>query len=191
MYILILNGSPRKNGTVTSLLKSVVDGISNKHVVEWIDVYDLKIAPCVACMKCRPDKECVLPDDDAHLLGHKIRKADALIVGTPTHWGNMSANLKLLFDRNVPAIMGEKKNGLPCPLHKGKPAIIVTACSTPWPFNYFMGQSSGAIRAVYEVMKLGGFRVLGKIVKADTRTRPVISNRVIKKAKNLGGNLDG
>jgi len=36
-------------------------------------------------MKCRPDGECSLPEDDAHRVGRKIKEADGLIVGTPTY----------------------------------------------------------------------------------------------------------
>jgi len=69
-------------------------------------------------MKCRPDSECILPEDDAHIIRQKIRAADGLVVGTPTHWGNMSAQRKLLFDRNVPVFMDEKANGFPIPRQK-------------------------------------------------------------------------
>ncbi|MEN6327294.1 MAG: flavodoxin family protein [Syntrophomonas sp.] len=186
MKILFLNGSPRKNGTVANLLKMVADGISPKHEVEWINVYELKMKPCVACMKCRPDQECILPQDDAHIVGRKIRDADGLIIGTPTHWGNMSAQLKLLFDRNVPVFMGENPNGMPIPRQKGKPAVIVTACSTPWPFNFIAAESRGAIRAVNEVLHYGGYRLLGRIVKPGTKTSPAISDKLLKKAKILG-----
>ena len=81
------------------------------------------------------------------LLDVRYKDADGLIVGTPTHWGNMSAQLKLLFDRNVPVFMGEKPNGFPIPRQKGKSAAIVTACTTPWPFNFIAAESRGAIRA--------------------------------------------
>lgn len=37
MRILVLNGSPHKNGTVATLLKGIVDGISKNYEVEWID----------------------------------------------------------------------------------------------------------------------------------------------------------
>ncbi len=57
MYILVLNGSPRKNGTVANLLKMVVEGISSQHQVEWINVSELKMEPCRACMKCRANQE--------------------------------------------------------------------------------------------------------------------------------------
>jgi multimeric flavodoxin WrbA len=48
MSLLVLNGSPRKKGTVASLPRTVTEGASDKHKVEWIDVYDLKMKPCVA-----------------------------------------------------------------------------------------------------------------------------------------------
>jgi multimeric flavodoxin WrbA len=130
--ILILNGSPKKSGKVATLLRAVEKGLKEKgHKVEWINVYDLKIAHCIACMKCRPDGRCILPEDGGHSAGDKIAACEGLVVGTPTHWGNMSAQLKMLFDRNVPLFMGEKPNGFPIARQKGKPALIVTACSTP------------------------------------------------------------
>ena len=76
-------------------------GRDGRHDVEQIDVYDLSIKPCISCMKCRPDKPCALPRDDAHDIAEKIAAADVLVVGTPTYWGNMSAPLKALFDRIV------------------------------------------------------------------------------------------
>ena len=143
MSLLLLNGSPRKAGTVASLLRAVAEGVGPRHEISWIDVYDLVMKPCRACMKCRPDGECCLPEDDAYLVGRRIKEADGLIVGTPTHWGNMPSQLKVLFDRIVPVFMGERPNGIPLPRQKGKSAIIVTACTTPWPFNFLFPESRG------------------------------------------------
>jgi len=189
MKVLVLNGSPRKNGTVATLLRAIAEGAKEKHEAEWIDLYDLEMNPCIACMKCRPDNVCILPKDDAHRIGEKIKEAGAFIVGTPTHWGNMSTQLKTLFDRNVPVFMGEKSNGMPIPRQKGKSAIIVTACSTPWPFNFIAGQSRGAIRAVKEVLHYGGCKILGTVIKPGSKSRTEISNKLIEKARNLGRRL--
>ena len=187
MNLLALNGSPRKNGTVALLLKAVADGASEKHKVEWIDVYDLKMKPCIACMKCRPDKTCALTSDNAHTVGQKIKSADGLIVGTPTHWGNMSTPLKILFDRNVPVFLGEQTSGIPYPRQKGKPAAIVTACSTPWPFNLLSSAGSrGAARSVWTILRYGGYNILGQVVKANTRRYPQIAQSFGDKAMNLG-----
>ncbi|MBA7537689.1 Iron-sulfur flavoprotein [subsurface metagenome] len=177
--ILVLNGSPRKKGTIATLLKAVSEGARENNEIEWIDVYNLKMRPCIACMKCRPDGECVLPKDDAPVIGKKIKEADGLIVGTPTHWGNMSTQLKMLFDRNVPIFMGEKPNGMPIPRQKGKPAVIVTACTTQWPFNVIFAESRGAVHAVREVLHYGGYKIVGKIVKPGTRKNPQIPQKLL------------
>jgi len=109
MKILVLNGSPRQGGTVASLLMAMAEPLTEGHEVEWVDVCNLSMRYCTACMACREKGACILPEDDAHAVGEKIREADALIIGTPVHWGNMSAPLKLLFDRNVPVFMGAKR----------------------------------------------------------------------------------
>ena len=187
MKLLLLNGSPRKNGTVATLARAVAEGAIEKGCeVEYINLYELNLKPCIACMKCRPDNRCILPVDDAHHVGEKIRNADGLIACTPTHWGNMSTQLKCLLDRNVPVFMGEKQNGLPLPRQKGKKAVIVTACSTPWPFNTLLPESRGAINAVKEVLGYGGYKIAGKLVKAGTKANPKVSDKELSKAKSIG-----
>jgi NAD(P)H-dependent FMN reductase len=187
MKILVLNGSPRKHGVVAALLKCAADGAAERgHEIEWIDVCDLSMRPCAGCMKCRSTGVCCLPEDDAHRVGVKIREAGGLIVGTPTYWSGMSAPLKLLFDRNVPVFIGEPTVGFPPPRQKGKPAAAVTACTTPWPWNFLLFQSRGALRAVRQVFSFGGYRYLGAVVKSGTKKHPEISERLRRRATTLG-----
>ncbi len=189
MKILVLNGSPRKNGTVALLLKAVTEPLSAQHEVEWVDVSGLNMKNCTACMVCREKEICVMPEDDAHVVGNKIQQADALVIGTPTHWGNMSAALKLLFDRNVPVFMGESPLGMPVPRQKGKRAVAVTACTTPWPFNFILPESRGALRAIREVLHYGGYKTVGTITKPGTRKSTVLSSSLKGKARRLGEKL--
>ena len=189
MKTLVLNGSPRRSGTVVSLLKAVMEPLSEKQHVEWIDVCKLDMKYCTACMKCREKGTCILPEDDAHIVGKKIRDTDALVIGSPTHWGNMCAPLKLLFDRNVPLFMGESPKGLPIPRQKGKRAVIVTACTTPWPFNFILPESRGTIRAIKEVLHYGGYKVVGTITKPGTKKSQQLSISLASKAKQLGEKL--
>jgi putative NADPH-quinone reductase len=189
MKILVLNGSPRQSGTVASLLKTVTEPLSAKHEVEWINVCKLNIKYCTACMVCRDKGTCILPQDDAHIVGKKIQDADALVIGTPTHWGNMCAPLKLLFDRNVPVFMGESPSGMPVPRQKGKRAVIVTACTTPWPFNFIFSESRGAIRAVREVLHYGGYKIMGTMIKPGTKKSKEITSFLTAKARRLAKRL--
>ena len=177
MTILVLNGSPRKNGSVAKLLEKEVERFSKKELsrtgqevsVIWENAHDLKFAHCSGCMACRSKGACVLPSDDAHRIVGEIKNCDALFVGTPVYWGNMSGELKLLFDRLVYAMMGESRLGIPIPLHRGKKAFVVTACTTPFPFNYFCSQSTGAFRAAKEILKSSGFKIVRKVHLAGTK----------------------
>lgn len=185
MKILILNGSPRKNGATARLLKAMREGLEMNHSVEWVDVYKLEMKPCMGCLRCRPAGRCVLPGDDAHGMKEAIESADVLVVGTPTYWGNMSGPLKILFDRNVPAFE-YIDTGFPRPRQKGKKAYIVTASASPWPFNQLMSQSRGAVRALKTVLNSGGYRVAGIINVPGVKKNIAVPERYIRKARRFG-----
>ena len=120
MKILFLNGSPRKNGYTLGVMKCIEKEIDSKHTVEWIHSYDLNMKPCLSCLECRPNKECILPKDDGHDVWNKIRSGDAIVIGSPTYFGNISGPLKILIERNLTAIEEIAASGLemPLPLHK-------------------------------------------------------------------------
>lgn len=189
MKVLVLNGSPRKKGTVTTLLRHIADGLGPDANVEWIDVCDLHMANCTGCMVCREKKTCVLPEDDAHVVGRKVAAADRLLIGTPVYWGNMCAPLKQLLDRNVPVFMDESPRGMPVPQQKGKKAALATACTSPWPFNVLLPESRGALRAIKEVLHYGGYKVVGSVVRPGTKSSTDIPPRLKKKAFRIGARL--
>ena len=114
---------------------------------------------------------CILQPDDAHTIAEEIKACDMLLVGTPVYWGNMNGKLKALFDRLVYVLMKESKRGIPLSLHKGKNAMIVTSCTTPFPFNYLCGQSTGTVHAVKEILKSSGFKIIKTKNISNTKKR--------------------
>lgn len=191
MKILFLNGSPRKNGHTVNVMKCIEKKINPKHSVEWIHAYDLNIQPCLSCLKCRPNKECILPKDDGHMVWHKILSADALIIGSPTYFGNISGQLKLLIDRNLTAFEEIAANGLemPTPLHKGKKAAMVTTCNAPYPISQLPTQSKGALQAIEIVLKAGGYNIIGSITLDGAPSKNEIPLEIQKQAEGIGMNL--
>lgn len=174
MKILILNGSPRRRGNLSRLLDAMKQEAEGRdYEVRYESVSDLHIRPCTGCMKCRASRHCVLPEDDAQRILSLISWADALIVGSPCYWGNMPGTLKVLFDRMVYGLMGESPKGMPRPLHKGKRALLVTTCTTPWPFNVWFRQSRGTVRALREILRWSGFRIVKSIERGGTRVKPL------------------
>lgn len=172
MKILVVNGSPRKDGNIFRMLSAMKEEAEAKGFeVTSVSVSGLHVVPCTGCMTCRSRRECVLPEDDAQRVLRFIRECDVLVVGAPCYWGNIPGQLKVLFDRIVYGMMGEGSSGIPEPLHKGKKAILVSTCSTPFPFNIWFGQSQGAVRALREILKWSGFKVVSAIQLGGTRKR--------------------
>jgi len=191
MKILFLNGSPRKNGYTIKVMKAIEKEISSGHTVEWVHAYDLNLKPCISCMQCRPNKECQLPKDDGHDVWHKILLADALVIGTPTYFGNMSAPLKMIVDRSVTAFEEIAKSGLEMPirLHTGQKAIMVTACNCPPPFSEELNQSKGTLNAMKAVLMAGGYDSIGSITLTGAVTHTELPVEIQVQAKTLAAIL--
>lgn len=98
--ILVLAGSPRKNGNTDRLADSFVKGAEVQNEVEVISIHDYRIQPCTGCDICftRAGNECV-QDDDMLLIYRKLRDADTLIIASPVYFYGISAQLKAVVDR--------------------------------------------------------------------------------------------
>lgn len=100
MKIVILNGSPRKNGATATVLRLLSDALSLHEDISilYIHLVDLKIAPCVGCCACYQTGACFM-GDDAEQLSQSIASADGIILGSPTYASNVSGILKTFIDR--------------------------------------------------------------------------------------------
>ena len=174
MNILILNASPRHKGNISSMLGAMEEeAVQRGASVNSLRVADLQVKACTGCMACRSRQACVLPEDDAQRIVEMIKTCDVLIIGAPCYWGNMPGQLKVLFDRMVYALMDESSRGIPQPLHKGKQAVLVSTCTTPFPFNILFNQSSGTIKALKGILKWSGFRVKAVVERGGTRQKTI------------------
>lgn len=105
MKILYISGSPRKNGNTDYLLqkvKGVTDG-------EFLKLTDYEIKPCESCWACRGQEGCVIDDDMTDKIIPKLMDADALVIGTPVYFNNVSSQLKTFIDRTW-SIKGKLRN---------------------------------------------------------------------------------
>lgn len=99
--VLIVNGSPRKNGNCHYLIESLIKGIKETGgIPETADLQELKISPCKACEACKSNKDrgCIQQDDMTDLYPI-IKYSEAIVFATPTYWFNISAQTKLFIDR--------------------------------------------------------------------------------------------
>lgn len=102
MFALAVNGSPRKGGNTESLLREVLGELKNKGwETELVKVGGTAIRGCIACHKCfeNKDNECSVKKDGFNDIYAKMLKADAMILGSPTYFAAVSADLKALLER--------------------------------------------------------------------------------------------
>jgi multimeric flavodoxin WrbA len=90
-----VSGSPRKRSNTDQLLKCILADTGGV----FIKVSDHAIEPCRSCWACRKTGSCVVQDDMTMVHIPKILEADAIVVGTPASFSNVSAQLKASIDR--------------------------------------------------------------------------------------------
>lgn len=186
MKILMLNGSPRRDGNIAQMLDVMrEEAEAEGHEVVVMRVSEMLIQPCTGCMSCRSKRRCMLPDDDAQRVSDILMNTDVLVIGAPCYWGNLPGQIKVLFDRMVAAVMDDRVGLFPKPLHKGKRAIIIATSTVPFPFNMLMNQTQGVIKAVKKILRYSGFKVVATMEKGGTKTRPELTEKEIKKCRSI------
>lgn len=102
MQILIISGSPRRQGNSGLLCDEFARGVREKgHSVEKINLQEKEIRSCLACYACFQTGACVQSDDMADVLA-KICAAQVLVLASPTYFLTMSGPLKVMIDRLLP-----------------------------------------------------------------------------------------
>jgi len=100
-HVLIILGSPRKNGNSSTLAARISRGAKSAGAeVETLFLQDLKISPCRACYTCQKhdSKGCAIKDDMQKIYPKLIR-AYAWVIASPVYWFTMSAQTKIFMDR--------------------------------------------------------------------------------------------
>lgn len=99
MKIVVLKGSPNKNGSSNFLAECFKQGAKEAgHSVEDLDIAHADIHPCTGCIHCGYEGPCV-QKDDVERIRRKILSADMMVFVTPLYYYGMSAQLKTMIDR--------------------------------------------------------------------------------------------
>jgi multimeric flavodoxin WrbA len=102
MKVVLFNGSARKNGVTNAALNIVMKELKAEGIdVELIWMGFDNLSGCNACYEClrTQDKQCVIKTDKMNDYIAKIIEADGIIIGSPTHFANVSTRIKALIDR--------------------------------------------------------------------------------------------
>ncbi len=99
MKVLLVNGSPHKNGCTHTALQLVAEALAEDGVESqefWIR--NQPIAGCIGCLRCREAGRCVFRDSVDDFL-EIAGDFDGFVFGSPVHYGGITGNMKSFMDR--------------------------------------------------------------------------------------------
>jgi multimeric flavodoxin WrbA len=102
MKVAAFNGSPRKEGNTTLLVKHVFAELEKEGIeTELVQLAGKKIRGCISCFKCfaNQDQQCSVKNDDFNDCLAKMVEADGIILASPTYVSSVTPEIKALMDR--------------------------------------------------------------------------------------------
>jgi len=100
MKVLAINGSPRKEGNTAGMLNSVLKVCKDAgHDTELYQAGGRTVSGCKACNACGTHKGKCAIDDWLNDLYPRMKAADAIVIGSPTYFSDLTPETKAVIDR--------------------------------------------------------------------------------------------
>ncbi len=100
MKVIGINGSSRKDGNTSVVIKKVFDVLNKEGIeTELIQLADYEIQPCRGCFACKGRGNCVFAKDGFAYIFNRLVGADGLILGSPVYSADVSARMKAFLER--------------------------------------------------------------------------------------------
>lgn len=102
MKVLMLNGSPHKNGCTNAALEVIASELKFQGVeseIVWLG--NGPVRGCIGCCGCRRNGKdrCVFGDDGVADIAEKFKEADGYIFGAPVHYASPNGATVSALDR--------------------------------------------------------------------------------------------
>lgn len=104
MKLIAVCGSARKEGNTAKMLHKVIEGAKSVGAeTEFVNLFDLNYKDCISCYACKlknrkSSAHCALNDDLRPLL-QSIEQADAIVLGSPIYYANISGQMSSFTNR--------------------------------------------------------------------------------------------
>lgn len=128
MKAVCIIGSPRKNGSSALIIDKMIEGMNQIGVESkrhYLSEYSIEY--CMGCKNCYKEGEVCVIKDDMDIIMSDIKTADIVVVGSPDYWGDITGQLKVFIDRNLPycdtndnrEVIGDGKKGIAIAVRAG------------------------------------------------------------------------
>jgi len=185
--ILILSGSPIKNGNTATLVKWFIEGARAKGAqaeVAQTAFLKYKSTGCTSCRACQKlvKYECVINDEAKPVLA-KMAKVDVIVMATPLYFYGASAQLKLVMDRMFSLYKWDNQAGtMKTPL-KGKTFVLIASAFEDIGLDVL--EKAFAVTADYSDMKFKSLLVPNAGESGDIKHKDNIRKQAIALGKKV------
>ncbi|MGN1266380.1 MAG: flavodoxin family protein [Dorea sp.] len=178
MNILILLGSPHKDGTTKALADKFAEGAKSVgHEVNELYLHGMDIAPCMGCNSCKRNEEQCCLKDDMEQVKILVKDADLVVFVSPLYYFGFTAQLKKAIDRFYAFNADLRKNP--------KKAVLISAGADDddWAMD--------GIRVNYEVMcRYLHWKNVGEVLALGSASIEALEGKeYLKQAYDLGAAL--
>lgn len=191
MKVLAICGGLREESNTNKLVRTIAESSGCDY--EIVEMGKLEIKPCTGCSECMMSEGKCPIEDDMQDLYEKLIEADAIVLGSPTYYMNISGAVKCLIDRSLAlyyrGIGPEYDPDMPFmgqrPL-AGKPGVLVTTVAggghekAMEALSLCMGESH-RLNLVEKMAEVVGMN--------DVQDMPEVMKRAEEAGKKLGGSL--
>jgi multimeric flavodoxin WrbA len=132
MFVLGLQGSPRKKGNTNYLLSEFMKEAEKLGArTQIINAVSKNIKPCIGCGYCESHGYCITKDDDMALeIYALLREADVILLASPVYFYGVTAQIKVPIDRSQTLWSRIYKLKLTDPNKKYRQGFLLSAGAT-------------------------------------------------------------
>jgi NAD(P)H-dependent FMN reductase len=193
--VVAIVGSYRKGGTVDTAVEAVLAG-AREHGAETKKIYliDQHIEYCRNCRSCTQTAgaargRCVIEDDMAGILA-QIEGAEAVVLGSPVNYYNVTAVFRTFLERTLPCIYWPWRQWGPKPRTKElrRKAVLISSSAAP---GVFLPFATGVPKALRVAANCLGARPVAKlwIGLAAQSAKAKVSEKMLQRARRIGAAL--
>jgi multimeric flavodoxin WrbA len=100
MKVVLLNGSPKKNGCTFTALSEVAKALNANGIeTEILHIGANTTSGCMGCGYCAKNGKCVNDNDCLNGFADTIKSADGYVFGSPVHYASASGAITSFLDR--------------------------------------------------------------------------------------------
>ena len=134
MKVLLVNGSPNKNGSTNAVLTQTAKFLNEEGIeTEIFHIGSSAISGCLGCARCKTLGKCFM-DDIVNEFIAKAKDFDGYIFGAPVHYASINGNMSAFLDRAFYSQSGGQNNAV-FRLKPGASVVVARRAGTTASFD--------------------------------------------------------